>query len=60
MVIALRPSFFDDLLRLLRVVMFAEVEDRDVRALARVQSGDRATDSAVGTGDQRDLALEPV
>jgi hypothetical protein len=40
------------------VVMLAQIEDRDVGALARIERGDGAADAAVGAGDQRDLALE--
>ena len=50
----------DDLLRLLRIVMLAQIKDCDVGAFAREQRGDGAADSAVGAGDQRDLALEPI
>ena len=60
MVIALRPSFSTICLRLRRVVMLAQIEDRDVGAFAREQGGDRAADAAVGAGDQRDLALQPA
>ena len=48
----------DDLLCLGRIVMLAQIEDRDVRAFAGEQRRDRAADAAVGAGDQRDLALE--
>ena len=60
MVIALRPSFSTICLGLRRIVMLAQIEDRDVGALAGEQRGDRAADAAVGAGDQRDLALEPA
>ena len=51
---------FDDLLGLFGVVMLAQIEDRDVGAFASVERGDGAADPAVGAGDDRDLALEPV
>src|SRR4051794_23736670 len=50
----------DDLLRLLCIVMFAEVGDGDVGAFASEQRGDSAADAAVRTGDQRDSTLEAV
>ena len=59
-VIALRPFLLDDLLRLRRIVMLAQIEDGDVGALAGEQRRDRAADAAVGAGDQRDLALEAI
>ena len=60
MVIALRALLLDDLAGLLGVVMLAQIEDRDVGALAGEQHRDRPADAAVGAGDQRDLALEPA
>ena len=60
MVIALRPSFSTISLVFCRVVMLAQIEDGDVGAFAREQSGDRAADAAVGAGDQRDLVLQPA
>ena len=50
----------DDLLGLSSVFTLAQVQNSDVRALAGVQSCDRSTNAAIGAGDQRDLALEPV
>jgi hypothetical protein len=38
-----------------RVVVLAQVEDRDVRAFAGEQGRDRPADPAVAAGDQRDL-----
>ena len=58
--IARRPSPSTICLGLLGVVMLAQIEDRDVGAFAGVERGDRAADAAVGAGDDRDLALEPV
>ena len=60
MVIALRPSCSTMLLGLRRIVMLAQIDDGDVGALAREQGRDGAADAAVGAGDQRDLALEPL
>src|SRR4051794_26172499 len=51
---------FDDLLGLRGIVMLAQIEDRDVSAFASVERRDSSADAAVGAGDQRDLALEPV
>ena len=47
----------DDLLRLLRVVMLAKIENRYVGALAREERSDGAADAAVRAGDQRNLVL---
>ena len=41
-----------------RVLVFVEVDDRDVGAFAREQHRDGAADAGVAAGDQRDLALE--
>ena len=40
--------------------MLAQINDRDVGAFAREQGRGRPADSAVGTGDQRDLVLQTV
>jgi hypothetical protein len=50
----------DDLLRFGGVVVLAEINDRDVRTLAREQRRDTAADAAIGARDQRHLALEPT
>src|SRR4029079_12612442 len=49
----------DDRLGALRIVMLAQIDDRNVGALAGEQRRDRAADAAIAAGDQRDLALEP-
>ena len=36
----------------------AEIHDRDVGALARVEHGDRAADPGIAAGDERDLVLQ--
>jgi hypothetical protein len=54
------PFLLDNLLRRLRIVMLAQIDDGYVGAFAREQRRDRPPDPAVGTGDERDLALEPV
>src|SRR5688500_16817679 len=56
----LAAFLLDDGLRLLRVVVLAQIEDRDVGAFPREQGGDRPADAAVGSGDQRDLALQAI
>ena len=48
----------DSLLRQLCVPAFVQVEDRDIRALARKQHGDCTADAGIAAGDQRDLAFE--
>ncbi len=48
----------DDTLGLGRVVVLAQIGDRDVGALAGEQGGHRAADAAVRAGDDRDLASE--
>ncbi|VXC60312.1 hypothetical protein SPHINGOAX6_30082 [Sphingomonas sp. AX6] len=53
-----RPFVADDLCGFFGIVMLAQVEDGDVRALARIERSDGATDPAVGTGDEGDLALQ--
>ena len=55
---AFRISQFLFYYRLLGVVLFVEVDDRDVGALARECDGDRAADAAVAAGDQGSPALE--
>ena len=57
-----RPAalLLDDRLGLRGVVMLAQIEDGDVGAFAGEQRRDRAADAAVGAGDERDLALQPV
>jgi hypothetical protein len=51
------PFPFDNLLRLRRIVVLAQVKDGDVGTLAGVQGGDRPADSAVGPSDESDLSL---
>ena len=41
------------------IVMFFEIDDCDMRALARIQRRDRAADPAVRPGDDRHLARQP-
>jgi hypothetical protein len=54
------PAFLADNLRGLGgIVMLAQIKNRDVRAFAREQGGDSATDAAVRASDQRDFAVQP-
>jgi len=55
---ALAPGLFDPACGFLRVFVFIEVGNRDVRAFTGEGDGDGATDTTVGTGDQCDLALQ--
>jgi len=57
---ALAAFALDVLLRLLRVVLFAQIHDRDLRAFACKQHGDGTADTRIAAGDQRDLVLELV
>src|SRR5437667_12750439 len=50
----------DNLLCLRRVIVLAQIDNRDVRALTRKQGRYRAADAAVAAGDERDLASQPV
>src|SRR6185503_15538504 len=50
------PFLLDDLPGLGRIVVLAEIDDRDVRAFAGEQRRDRPADAAVRASDQRDLA----
>ena len=43
---------------LLRILVFAQVDDRDIRPLAGEQHRHRAPDARVAAGDERHLALE--
>src|SRR3546814_4991158 len=40
--------------------MLAQIDDRDMRALAREQRRDRTADAAIRARDDRDLALQPA
>src|SRR3546814_1080686 len=40
--------------------MLAQIDDRDMRALAREQRRDRTADAAIRPRDDRDLALQPA
>ena len=46
----------DNALRFVRVIMLAQIDHRDIRAFAHIERGNRAADSAIGAGDQGDLA----
>ncbi len=50
----------DALLRLLRIVVFVKVDDRNVGAFLRKSDGDGAADAAISAGNDGDLALEPA
>src|SRR6186713_635362 len=45
---------------LLRVLMLAQITDRDVRTLASKRDGDRPPNSRVATGNQSDTAFETI
>jgi hypothetical protein len=49
---------FDRAQRLVGVLVFFEVDDGDLRALARHRHGHRPSDAAVAAGDQHDLILQ--
>jgi hypothetical protein len=52
------PFLLDQLLDLLRVVVFAEIGDQHVRPLARIGDRDGSPNAAVAAGDDRFQALE--
>ena len=52
------PFRLHDALGFRGVVMFAQIEDRNVGAFAREQGRNRAPDAAVGAGDDRYLAVQ--
>ena len=54
----LPPFFFDDCFHLLRIVVFAQIRDLGVGALARKGYGHRAPNSAIAAGDHRLSARE--
>jgi hypothetical protein len=56
----LPPLRLDQCLRLGGIVMFVEIGDEHVRALARKGQRDRAADAAVAAGDDRLFAREPA
>src|SRR3546814_5022683 len=56
----LTPLGADDRGGLFGIVMLAQIDDRDMRALAREQRRDRTADAAIRPRDDRDLALQPA
>ena len=54
------PFALDEPLGRCRIIVLAQIEDRDVGAFAGEQGCDRAADAAVGAGDQRDFVFEAI